>query len=108
MPNNQDLAIWLLIALSLGMANLPFLTERLFAVVPWKQGGEVVAKPLWLRLGEVLVFYALIGAVAFSVEATLGNRFVQAWEFYAITFSLFLVLGYPGFVYRYLGPRRRA
>ncbi len=32
----------------------------------------------------------------------LGNRFRQGWEFYAITLCLYVVLGYPGFVYRYL------
>ncbi|WP_368860975.1 DUF2818 family protein, partial [Escherichia coli] len=29
---NQTLAVWLLIALALVSANLPFLTERVFAV----------------------------------------------------------------------------
>ena len=102
---NQTLAVWLLIALALVSANLPFLTERVFAVLPWKQGGEAAVKPLWLRLLEVLVFYAIVGALGFAFESTLGNRFAQTWEFYAITLSLFLVLDYPGFVYRYLFKR---
>jgi hypothetical protein len=83
---NQTLAVWLLIALALVSANLPFLTERVFAVLPWKQGGAVAVKPFWMRLVVVLVVYAL-------------------WEFYAITLSLYLVLAYPGFVYRYLFKR---
>ena len=29
----------------------------------------------------------------------------RTWEFYAITLSLYLVLAYPGFVYRYLFKR---
>ena len=37
---------------------------------------------------------------------TLGNRFVQAWEFYAITGTLFVTLAFPGFIYRYLVRRR--
>lgn len=97
---SQTLAVWLWIALALVCANLPFLTERLFLVVSWKQG--VVSKPLGLRLLELLVYYALVMGLGFAFEATLGNPFAQRWEFYAITFSLFLVLGYPGFVYRYL------
>ena len=44
-------------------------------------------------------------ALGFAFESTLGNRFSQTWEFYAITLSLFLVLAYPGFVYRYLFKR---
>ncbi|WP_144639870.1 DUF2818 family protein [Bordetella genomosp. 13] len=104
---NQTLAVWLLIALALVSANLPFLTERVFAVLPWKQGGVAAAKPFWLRLVEVFVFYLIVGALGFAFESALGNRFGQTWEFYAITLCLYLVLGYPGFVYRYLFRRPR-
>lgn len=100
---NQTLAVWLLIALALVSANLPFLTERVLVVLPWKQGRMM--KPLWLRLLELLLYYAVVIALGFAFEATLGNSFSQRWEFYAITFSLYLVLGYPGFVYRYLFKR---
>ena len=54
---------------------------------------------------------AIAGALGFAFESALGNRFSQTWEFYAITLSLYLVLAYPGFVYRYLfkrHPRLRA
>jgi len=101
---DQTLAIWLLIALALVSANLPFVTERVLAVVPWKKGRA--AKPFWVRLLEVLVWYAVVGALAFAAESSLGNRFGQGWEFYAVTLSLYLVLAYPGFVYRYLLRRR--
>lgn len=59
-------------------------------------------KSFFDRLVEVLVFYALVGVLAFAFEASMGNVFVQGWEFYAITLSLFLVMAYPGYVYRYL------
>jgi hypothetical protein len=32
----------------------------------------------------------------------IGNAFTQKWEFYATTFTLFLVMAFPGFVLRYL------
>lgn len=60
------------------------------------------------RFIEVLVFYALVGVLAFAFEASMGNVFAQRWEFYAITLSLFLVMAYPGFVYRYLMRRQQA
>ena len=69
--------------------------------------GHTVQKSVFARLIEVLVFYGLVGVLGFALEASLGNRFPQGWEFYAITLSLFLVLGYPGFVWRYLMKRRR-
>jgi len=103
---NQTLAVWLLIALALVSANLPFLSERLFAVLPWKREGAAVVKPFWVRMVELLVFYLVVGALGFAFEAALGNRFSQTWEFYAITLCLYVVLGYPGFVYRYLFQRR--
>lgn len=94
---NQTLAVWLLIALAIVSANLPFLTDKVGAIWEPPQG-----KTIWWRLLELLVFYMILGAAGFGFEAALGNRFNQTWEFYAITGSLFLVAGFPGFAYRYL------
>lgn len=175
---NQSFAVWILIGLSLVTANLPFLVERPFLILPWTQKGEpaapawmqwlfsllflcllaglgyvafdligsafvvasdlasvafflakivgmvllialllaypgwrnrahVIEKSFFVRLLELLVFYALVGALGFAFEINIGNSFTQTWEFYAITLSLFLVVGYPGFVYRYLLRRRK-
>ena len=98
----QSVAVWLLIALALLSANLPFLTEKVFALLPYRRGGAEAVKPFWLRLAEVLASYLIVGAVGFGFENSLGNRFSQGWQFYAITLCLYLVMAYPGFVYRYL------
>ena len=79
----------------------------LLAYAGWRNRGRVVKKSFFERLLEVLVFYALVGALGFALEANMGNSFSQTWEFYAITLCLFLVLGYPGFVYHYLLRRGR-
>ena len=96
-----SLSSWLVILLAVLAANLPFLNERVFGVLRWR----AETKPFWLRLIELFVLYLLLGMVAFLLEARLGNRFRQGWEFYAVTGCLFIVLAYPGFVHRYL--RRR-
>ncbi|GAA4331048.1 DUF2818 family protein [Pigmentiphaga soli] len=101
----QTLAIYVLIALAVVTANLPFLTERVFGALPFRRGGQAAIKPFWLRLAEVLVLYLLVGAIGVGFEASLGNVFPQGWQFYAITLTLYLVLAYPGFVYRYLMKR---
>jgi hypothetical protein len=101
----ENLATWLLIALALFSANLPFLSERIFAMLVWRRGGVRAVKPFWVRAAELIVLYFIVGAIGFAFESSIGNRFDQGWEFYAITFSLFLVLAYPGFVYRYLFQR---
>lgn len=67
----------------------------------------VVDKPFIICLLELLVGYALVGTLGFALELNIGNAFAQRWEFYAVTLSLFLVLGYPGFVYRYMLRKRR-
>lgn len=64
-------------------------------------------KPFIDRFLEVLVGYVLVGTLGFTMELDLGNAFPQGWEFYAVTLSLFLVLAYPGFVWRYMLQRRR-
>jgi hypothetical protein len=102
----QTLAIYVLIALALVAANLPFLSERVLAVLPVKRSGVAIAKPFWARLLELLVLYLLVGFVGMGFEASLGNVFPQGWQFYAITLVLFLVLAFPGFVYRYLMRRK--
>ncbi|HEY9573496.1 MAG TPA: DUF2818 family protein [Pusillimonas sp.] len=175
---NQTFAVWIVIVLSLAGANLPFLAQRPFLVLPWTQPGEAVSaawlnwlgslvffallcgvgylaltligqaffvasdfasaalfmgkllavcvlaglllaypgwrnrgrsvhKSFFVRLLEVLVLYGLVGTLGFAFEANMGNVFTQTWEFYAVTLSLFLVLGYPGFVYRYLMRHRK-
>ena len=96
-----SLSSWLVILLAALAANLPFLSERVFGLIPWR--GAV--KPFWLRLLEMFCLYAAVGLLAFLLESRMGNRFPQRWEFYAVTGCLFIVLAYPGFVYRYL--RRR-
>lgn len=82
-------------------ANMPFINERLFAAIPLRQP----VKSFWYRLFELIVLYFLVFGVAHLLEARIGNVFPQRWEFYAITLCLFVVLGYPGFVYRYLRKR---
>jgi hypothetical protein len=99
---NQTLAVWLLIALAAVTANLPFLSERVFAIFRWRRHGALAVKPFWLRMVEVLVFFVIVGLLGFAFEAALGNPFRQGWQFYAIALCLYLVLGYPGFVIRYL------
>jgi hypothetical protein len=101
---NVSLYSWIVILLGLLAANLPFLNQNLFAVVPLGRG-EAFVKPVWLRLIEMLVLYFAVGGAAYAMELTLGNVFPHGWEFYAITGCLFLVFAFPGYVFRYLYKR---
>lgn len=97
-----SLSSWFVILLAVIAANLPFMNERLFAAIPLRRP----EKTLWMRLLELLILYLLVRGVAFLLEARIGNAFPQRWEFYAITICLFLVLAFPGFVFRYLRKHR--
>lgn len=92
---------WLLIAVALAAANLPFLNESLFGFIPLKSP----RKHAWIRVFELLVLYFVTGAVAYALEARIGDVFAQVKEFYMITVPLFVVLAFPGFVMRYLRKR---
>jgi hypothetical protein len=94
---NQTAAIWLLLVLAFAAANLPFLNERVFGLYPLKG-----AKPFVVRVVELIALYFLIGVVGMTLERMIGNVFAQKWEFFATTFTLFLVMAFPGFVVRYL------
>ena len=96
-----SLSAWFVILLGIVAANLPFLNERLLAVMPL---GRPV-KAFWIRLLELTLLYAVVGGAAYLLEARIGNAFAQRWEFFAVTGCLFLVLAFPGFVFRYLRKR---
>jgi len=91
-------AAWILIAVAIIAANLPWLSEReFFAFVP--AGRD---KRAWVRLFEWQLLYFITGAVAIGLEKKLnGEIYPQGWEFYAVTYCLFLVFALPGFIYRY-------
>ncbi|HBP30871.1 DUF2818 family protein [Advenella sp. FME57] len=63
---------------------------------------HVPVKHVSTRLLEVLVGYFVVGAIGFAIEANYANPSVKNWEFYAIAACLYVVLAYPGFVWRHL------
>jgi Protein of unknown function (DUF2818) len=84
--------VYFVIGLAFVAANLPFLIPTL---------GK---RPLGLawRLVLLMTAYFLVGAIGFAIESNLGKTTGQGWEFYAITFALFVTFAFPSFVYRYL------
>ncbi len=93
----QSASVWLVIVFALLAANVPFVSQRLFALVKLHHG-----KNLAIRFAELVVMYFLVGAAALLLEKRLGQIAPQGWEFYAITGTLFITLAFPGFVWRYL------
>ena len=101
------LASWLVIAVAIAFANLPFVNESVFGVLPLAPARNAAhAKFFAVRLLELFVLYFVVGALARLLESRIGNAFPQTWEFYAISGCLFVVLAFPGFVVRYLVKRR--
>ena len=97
---SSSASVWLMVALAVLAANLPFLNERCFALFAIQRFS--LAKPFWIRIVEIITLYLFVGELGLVLERNVGNTFPQGWEFYAISFCLFVVLGFPGFVYRYL------
>lgn len=79
-------------------ANLPWVSERLFGLIPLKSD----KKSAWLCLLEWLILYFLVGLLAMGIEKKfMSDIYSQGWEFYASTFCLFLVFALPGFIFRF-------
>ncbi len=91
--------VWLVLLLALVAANLPFMNERLLAMVPVGGKGR---KSLAIRLAELVLLYLIVGGIGLLFERRVGQIAPQGWEFYAITGALFIVLAFPGFTWRYL------
>lgn len=94
---SQTASVWLVVLLAFCGANLPFLNERLLAVVALSR-----RKSLLLRLVELVLIYFAVGAAALLLEQRAGRIASQGWEFYAITGTLFVTFAFPGFIWRYL------
>lgn len=91
-------AIVVFLFLAFLAANLPWLSDRLFFVLPperWRKSG-------WLRWLEWFLMYWVTGLMAAGLEYRLmGSRSPQDWEFYVVGLCLFLVFALPGFIYCY-------
>ena len=98
---SQTASVWLVVLLAFAAANVPFASNRLFAVYAPK-----ARKSLAVRLAELLVWYFLVGGLALYLEQRNGQIASQSWEFYAITGTLFITFAFPGFTYRYLFKHR--
>jgi len=94
---DQSAAVWLVLAVAVVAANLPYFNERLLLVGPRR-----APKAAWWRLLELLLMAVLVFALGSMLEARIGQRHPQGWEFYAAGVCLFITLGFPGFVWRYL------
>jgi len=94
---SQAFPVWLLLVVAVCAANLPFVNQRLLAVVPLSR-----PKSLAVRLAELVLLYFVVGGLGLALEHRAGQIAPQGWEFYAITGTLFLTFAFPGFVYRYL------
>ncbi len=95
---SQAASVWLVLVVAVIAANLPFVNERLFVVGPRLRPGKVFG---W-RLLELVVFALLTWGLGSALEASIGQRSPQGWEFYAASACLFITLASPGFVWRYL------
>ena len=98
---NAGTAVWVVLLLALLAANLPFLSQRLLIVGPYRAD-----KAFGWRLLELLLLGALTLGVGTALESSLGQRAPQGWEFYAAFGFLFVTLAFPGFVWRHLLRRR--
>ena len=95
---SQAVSVWLVLAVAVITANLPFVNERLFAVGPRLRPAKVFG---W-RLLELVVYAVSTWGLGSALEASIGQRAPQGWEFYAAGACLFITLASPGFVWRYL------
>ncbi len=94
-----EAGIYLLLAIALVAANLPFVFDRILFVIPPREG----TKGIGWRLLELLVLYGFVGLLARVLEVQAhGSAYPQGWQFHALTLCLFVVFAFPGFVVRHL------
>lgn len=88
-------SMYTLLLLTLFFANAPFLTQRFLGVV------AVQHKHIGFHLLELVIGFALMGVIAYTLENRSGMVHQQDWEFYVVVVCLYLVFAFPAFVWRY-------
>lgn len=84
------------LCLMLFMANLGWVSDKWFGIAGTMQH-------LWQRFVALVPAYLLTLLIAYLVERmVMGQVWPQGWEFYSINLCVFLVLSFPGFIYRVL------
>tara|TARA_Y100000022_G_scaffold189334_1_gene188527 strand:- start:16510 stop:16791 length:282 start_codon:yes stop_codon:yes gene_type:complete len=88
--------IFLIILIALFLSNIPWFSNNLFIIFPLKNPKSIV-----LVFFEIIINYFIVGFfVIFIEKQVIGNIHPQGWEFYVVTFFLFIVLSSPGFIYK--------
>ncbi|WP_077035024.1 DUF2818 family protein [Pelomonas sp. KK5] len=98
---DQGAATWLVLLAAVVAANAPYFSKRMLLVGP-----RLHPKSAWWRLLELALLAVLTLMLGFALESRIGQRQPQGWEFYAAATCIFLVLGFPGFVWAYLRRHR--
>ncbi|MDM7322344.1 MAG: DUF2818 family protein [Gammaproteobacteria bacterium] len=110
-------AVFTLLVVALVLANLPWINERLFAVIRLRSG----SKPFWVRLLEWGVGFGLVALLAWRLELGCqlslgaflglsecpGELHPKSWEFYTVVVVLYAVFALPGFLNRAEQRRQR-
>ncbi|MDO5667844.1 MAG: DUF2818 family protein [Alcaligenaceae bacterium] len=78
----------------------------LFALPVLTVSKQVPVKIFAVRIFELLGFFFFVGGIGFVIEGFYANAHSQQWQFYAIALCLYIVLAYPGFVFRHLYKNR--
>lgn len=97
----MNTSVLALLVVALAAANVPFFSNRVMLLISVKSEHKALG---WYAL-EMLVWYFIVGLLGRLLEQKTGIAHQQHWEFYAVTVSMFIVLAFPGFVYRYLWRR---
>ena len=89
----------ILILITIIMANIPWMFSDFLFIKKFPSH----KKPFSWALFEVLILYFITGGILLFAELKMiGHIQSQAWEFYAVTFFLFLVFSFPGFIFKTL------
>jgi hypothetical protein len=94
---DQSTAVWAVLLVAVLAANGPYFSERILLIGPRRS-----PKAAGWRLLELALMAALTLTLGALLEGRIGQRHEQGWEFYAAAACLFITLGFPGFVWRYL------
>ena len=92
------MSIAILLLLGLILASLPMMGERSLMAVPVLKSN----KSAGVRVLEFILAYVVWIVIARIFEAQVGQVNKQDWEFYTVTFLLFVIAAFPAFSWRYL------